>query len=67
MGSRSGTACENMNHRRRDAPVSHCSECGEVVNAGLPATQCDSSKHAVARRQGRTFCVNCGTRLITAR
>jgi hypothetical protein len=33
----------------------------------LPATQCDSSKHAVARRQGRTFCVNCGTRLITAR
>jgi uncharacterized protein (TIGR03437 family) len=23
-----------MNHRRRDAPVSHCSECGGVVNAG---------------------------------
>ena len=67
MGSPSGTACENMNHRRRDAPVSHCSECGDVVNADLPATQCDDSRHAVARRQGRTFCVNCGTRLITAR
>ena len=67
MGSPSGTACENMNHRRRDAPVSHCPECGGMVNADLPATQCDSSKHAVARRQGRTFCVHCGMRLITAR
>jgi hypothetical protein len=56
-----------MNHRRRDAPVSHCPECGGMVNADLPATQCDSSKHAMARRQGRTFCVNCGMRLITAR
>jgi hypothetical protein len=64
---RSGTVCENMNHRRRDAPVSHCSECGGVVNAGWPATHCDGSRHAVARRQGRTFCVDCGTRLITAR
>jgi len=67
MGSRSGTACENMNHRRRDAPVSHGPECGGVVNARLPSTQCNSSKHAVARRQGRTFCVDCGTQLITAR
>ena len=66
-GQRSDTACENMNHRRRDAPVSHRSECGGVVNAGLPATHCDNPKHAVARRQGRTFCVDCGTRLITAR
>jgi hypothetical protein len=31
----------------------------------LPATQCDGSRHAVARRQGRTFCVHCGMRLIT--
>jgi len=67
MGSRSGTACENMNHRRRDAPVGHCPQCGGVVNAGLRTTLCDDSKHAVARRQGRTFCVDCGTRLITAR
>ena len=66
MGTRSGTTCENMNHRRRDAPVSHCPQCGGVVNAGLRTTQCDGSKHAVARRQGRTFCVDCGTRLITA-
>jgi hypothetical protein len=67
MTSRSGIACENMNHRRRDAPVSHCPECGGIVNAGLPSTQCESSKHDVARRHGRTFCVDCGTRLITAR
>ena len=67
MGSHSGIACENMNHRRRDAPVSHCPECGGMVNADLPARRCDSSEHAVARRQGRTFCVNCGMRLITTR
>ena len=64
---RSANFCDNMNHRRRDAPVSHCPECGGVVNAQLAPTQCDASKHAVARRQGRTFCVDCGTQLITAR
>jgi hypothetical protein len=64
---RSVNFCENMNHRRRDAPVSHCPECGGVVNAGLAPKQCDGSKHAVARQQGRTFCVDCGTQLITAR
>ncbi len=60
-------ACENMNHRRRDAPVSHCSECGGVVNARVPVTHCADTAHAVARRQGRTFCVHCGTRLIATR
>jgi hypothetical protein len=67
MARRSINTCENMNHRRRDAPVSHCPQCGGVVNAGLAPTHCDGSKHAVARRQGRTFCVDCGTQLITAR
>ena len=67
MARRSVNACENMNHRRRDAPVSHCPQCGGVVNAGLAPTQCDGAKHAVARRQQRTFCVDCGTQLITAR
>jgi primosomal protein N' len=60
-----GTGCENMNHRRGNAPVGHCPECGGVVNAVLAANHCDGSRHAVARRQGRTFCVDCGTRLIT--
>jgi ribosomal protein S27AE len=56
-----------MNHRRRDAPVSHCPQCGGVVNAGLPHTPCDAQKHAAAVRQHRTFCVDCGTHLINAR
>jgi len=52
MGSR--TACENMNHPRRDAPVSHCPECGGVVNAGLRGdTLCDGSKYAVAAARAR--------------
>jgi hypothetical protein len=59
--------CENMNHRRRDSPVSHCPECGSVVNAALAPTHCDGSKHAVARRRGRAFCVDCGVQLVTAR
>jgi ribosomal protein S27AE len=59
--------CENMNHRRRDAPVSHCPQCGGVVNPNLPHTQCDGAKHAVAVRQHRAFCVDCGAQLITAR
>jgi hypothetical protein len=67
MARRSVNACESMHHRRRDAPVSHCPQCGGVVNAGLAPTQCDGSKHAVARRQGRTLSVDCGTQLITAR
>ena len=45
--------------------MGHCPECGGVVNAVLAANNCDGSRHAVARRQGRTFCVDCGTRLIT--
>jgi len=61
------TACANMNHRRRDAPVSHCPECGGVVNAQIAVMHCGDAKHAVSRRQGRTFCVDCGTRLIVAR
>ena len=60
-------ACENMNHRRRDAPVSHCPQCGGMVNARLPHTPCDAPKHAVAVRQHRAFCVDCGAQLINAR
>ena len=37
-----------MNHRRRDAPVSHGPECGDVVNPGLPTRDCAGSRHAVA-------------------
>ena len=56
------TACANMNHRRQDAPVSHCPECGGVVNAQIRLMDCGDAKHAVSRRQGRTFCVDCGAR-----
>jgi hypothetical protein len=56
--------CDNMNHRRRDAPVSHCPECGGVVNSQLPPKSCNDEKHAIARRRQSAFCVDCGTRLI---
>jgi hypothetical protein len=59
--------CDNMNHRRSDAPVSHCPKCGGVVNAHVPARACSESKHAAARRRQSIFCVDCGKRLVSDR
>jgi hypothetical protein len=59
--------CDNMNHRRVDAPVAHCPQCGGVVNQALRATQCAEADHAAARRRQLEFCVNCGRPLIVAR
>jgi len=56
-----------MNHRRRDAPVGHCPECGGVVNAAVAARACDETKHAAARRRQSRFCVDCGTQLVVDR
>jgi len=57
--------CPNMNHRRRDSPVPYCPQCGGVVNQLLSRRPCTMEQHAVSRRQGSTFCVGCGARLIT--
>jgi hypothetical protein len=60
--------CDNMNHRRRNAPVSHCPECGAVVNPEhVAAERCAEPKHAAARRRQSRFCVDCGTQLIGSR
>ena len=56
--------CDNMNHRRTDAPVSHCPQCGGVVNSRIPAQSCSSQKHDTARRRQSVFCVDCGTQLV---
>ena len=60
-------ACENLNHRRRNSPVPHCPQCGEVVNRDLARRQCSDDQHAVSRRQGSVFCVGCGVQLIIRR
>jgi hypothetical protein len=57
-------ACPNMNHRRTNAPVPYCPECGGVVNSAIPRRACSMDEHAVARRRGSTYCVACGTQLI---
>jgi hypothetical protein len=56
--------CVNLNHRRRDAPVRHCSQCGGVVNEGIATIPCDELKHGKARRRQCAFCNDCGTRLM---
>jgi hypothetical protein len=60
-------ACDNMNHRRSDAPVPYCPQCGAVVNADVPRRTCSTEEHAVARRRGSDFCVGCGVQLIVRR
>jgi hypothetical protein len=53
-----------MNHRRADAPVGHCPQCGMVVNASIRPQPCNETLHAAARRIHTVFCVDCGTQLI---
>jgi hypothetical protein len=57
-------ACDNLNHRRANAPVAHCPQCGGVVNASLRAARCDDARHLTARRTFAHYCVNCGTQLV---
>lgn len=59
--------CDNMNHRRRDAPVGHCPQCGGVVNESVRAESCSEIQHASARRTHTAYCVHCGTQLIFSR
>ena len=59
--------CENLNHRRAEAPVRHCPACGGVVNERVGLQRCSEAQHATARRQRTTFCVDCGSQLIFAR
>jgi hypothetical protein len=58
------TNCDNMNHRRANAPVGHCPQCGEPVNPNAAHDGCDDDKHASARRRQAAYCVDCGERLI---
>ena len=69
MTGRSGqlNPCENMNHRRTNAPVGHCPTCGGVVNERVHTDPCTEPQHAEARRHHAAFCVDCGVRLIFAR
>ena len=66
-GSVRAGSCENMNHRRRDAPVGHCPQCGGVVNAQVVTVPCGEGKHSAARRRQSIFCVDCGIRLVASR
>jgi predicted RNA-binding Zn-ribbon protein involved in translation (DUF1610 family) len=56
--------CGNLNHRRTDAPVRHCPDCGEVVNPAVRVRRCLESRHAERRRSRSNYCVDCGEQLI---
>jgi len=59
-----GTSCPNLNHRRSDAPVRYCPQCGGTVNSDQPRVVCTEDRHTAARRQQSTYCVHCGVQLI---
>jgi DNA-directed RNA polymerase subunit RPC12/RpoP len=61
---RQPSRCDNMNHYRQNAPIAHCPQCGERVNANVDAPACDDAKHAAARRRQTAWCTDCGERLI---
>jgi ribosomal protein S27AE len=54
--------CDNMNHRRDDAPVRFCPKCGEVAN--IIVKQCSVEEHAESRMNRNKHCVHCGLQLI---
>ena len=56
--------CTNLNHRRSDAPVGHCPDCGGLVNRAFHRAGCPEAEHDSARRRRSAFCVNCGLQLI---
>lgn len=57
-------SCDNLNHRRKDAPVAHCPQCGRVVNSRIQPQHCTETRHAAERRGRAMYCVDCGTQLI---
>jgi hypothetical protein len=67
MAILAATSCPNLNHRRSDAPVRYCPQCGGTVNADQPVAACTEDRHAAARRQQSTYCAHCGVRLIGTR
>jgi predicted RNA-binding Zn-ribbon protein involved in translation (DUF1610 family) len=56
--------CQNMNHRRSDAPVRYCPNCGEVVNENIILKKCSDTEHAESRKDRYKYCVHCGLQLI---
>jgi len=59
-----GNFCSNFNHRKANAPVRACPQCGEIVNAAIPAKFCSEEEHAKERRRRSRFCINCGELLM---
>lgn len=55
--------CENLNHRRGNAPVRCCPQCGGIVNARISTRQCSEESHARSRRKQHLYCVDCGQML----
>lgn len=56
------THCSNMNHGKKNPPVSYCPSCGKVVGTRTLHT-CDEKRHSIRRKEGDHYCVDCGKNL----
>ena len=56
--------CDNTNHRRTNAPIAHCPQCGGVVNGAISGRDCSDADHTAERRRHNAFCTGCGDELI---
>jgi hypothetical protein len=62
--ARPWTRCDNLNHLRPNAPIRHCPQCGDVVNAQRATVRCEPATHATRRKAQSAFCIDCGDGLI---
>lgn len=65
--SRQPNHCANLNHRRSEAMVRHCPQCGNLLNSRMATQSCTEARHAASRRQRSIFCIDCGAQLIFSR
>jgi hypothetical protein len=63
--SKKAIACDNLNHRRANAPVAHCPQCGGIVNQSLRAPRAATIRtHSAARRTFAALLHHLRTQLI---
>lgn len=58
-------SCPNFNHRKANAPVRGCPNCGGIVNPNVRPQKCGEQEHAHRRKNGDLFCTACCEQLRT--
>jgi len=54
--------CTNFNHSRSYVTICHCPQCGEKFKPFFSGV-CEDDKHKQRRKEGHTFCIDCGKKV----